>query len=355
MDEAIRNAAVFGALALGCGSFGWWPRWGWLAAACSALGALVASVVLGVFDPLAPALWVSAWPAPPLVLLAGWGLLAVGLRRVGGVGGVGPVALGAFLGGAAFGALPVALGLVYGREPSDAARITLAAVGGGLCGPLGSVPLLLLGAGELLPMVWPLGLALGAVAVVPGAGRALAPAQGTSPRILLALALPLWLLAVLVSPPLALGIALVLVWALVAWQRSSTVPWPSWKGALRLGSLLLCVLLLVPAGVLDFLAWGLDDARVLVGSLLDLGFGLAGLGLAALVGGAPVALAGALAAVSDPAGFPPGLRAALVAGAVVGGMVPIMVAAGPAVLRAGLGRWALAVLLLLGWLAFHAL
>jgi len=355
MDEAIRNAAVFGALTLSCGSFGWWPRWGWLAAACSALGALVVAVVLGVFDPLAPALWASAWPASPLLLLAGWGLLAVGLRRIGGVGGVGPTALGAFLGGATFGALPVALGLAYGRKPSHAVRITIAAVGGGLCGPLGSAPLLLLGAGELLPMLWPLGLALGALAALPGAGGAPAPVQGLSSRILLALALPLWLLAVLVSPSLALGIALVLVWALVARQRAPAVPWPPWKGALQLGSLLLCVLLLVPAGVLDFLAWGLDDARVLLGSLLDVGFGLAGLGLAALVGGVPLALAGALAACSDPAGFPPGLRAALVAGAAVGGMVPIMVAAGPAVLRAGLGRWAVAVLLLLGWLAFHAL
>ena len=353
MDEAIRNAAVFGALALGCGCLGWWPRLGGLASAGVALIAVVAAVALGVLSPLAPALWISAWPVQPLLLLAGWGLMALGLRRLGGVGGVGPGMLGAFLGGAAFGALPVALGLAPGQPPARAARLALAAVAGGLCGPLGSAPLLLLWDRGVLALLWPLGLALLALAALGRADAAGAAPQGPAPRILLAASVPLWLLALLGSPVLALGVGLALVWGLAAWQRPAGLL-PGLRPALRLIAVCTCVLLLVPSGVLDFLAWSLDDARVVLGGLLELGFGLAGLAVAALVGGPALALAGALSVCSDPSSFVPGLRAALVAGAAVGGLAPVLVAAGPRVLRAGVGRWALAALLLLAWLGLQA-
>lgn len=354
MDDAIRNAAVFGALALACGSFGWWPRYGGLASASLALAALVVAVVLGVIDPLAPALWASAWPGYPLLLLAAWGLLALGVRRLGGVGGVGPTLLGAFLGGAAFGALPVAVGLAPGQPPARAARLCLAATAGGLCGPLGSAPMLLLSGPDALALLWPLGLVMGLLAALPWSDRGLGLLpRGPTAWILLAVSLPLWLLAVFGSPELALVAGLVVVWGLVAWRKPGGLV-PGSPASLRLGAVLVCVLLLVPAGVFDFLAWGLDDARVMLGGLLEAGFGLAGLGVAVLVGGPPVALAGALSACSDPSAFVPSLRAALVAGAAVGSLVPVMVLAGIGVLRAGLGRWALALLLLLGWLALHS-
>jgi hypothetical protein len=356
MDEAIRNAAVFGALALAAGSFGWWPRWGWLGSVLVAVGGLITAVVLGVLDPAAPALWAASWPAEPLLLLAGWATLGLGLRRLGGVGGIGPSLLGAFMGGAAFGALPVALGLAHGRAPRPEARLTLAAVAGGLCGPLGSAPILLLVEPGVLPLLWPLGLGLGLLAALPLRGST--SEAGTSDlaqRVLLVAALPLWLLGLFGSPAAALGVGLVLVWGLVAWRRPSATPWPGWRGAVRVLGSLICVLLLVPAGVLDLLTWGLDDARMLLGSLLDTGFGLGSWLAAGLLGGGPVGLAGALAACSDPGAYPPQLRAALIAGASVGAMLPTLRWAGPGVLRAGLGRWAAAVGLLLAWLAWVAL
>jgi hypothetical protein len=356
MDEAIRNAAVFGAITLAAGCCGWWPRWGWLGSVLVAVGGLVAAVALGVLDPLAPALWASAWPTEPLLLLAAWGLLGLGLRRLGGVGGWGPGVLAAFVGGAAFGALPVALGLAPGRDARGAAGLVLAAVAGGLCGPLGSAPMLLLFGPGMLAMLWPLGLALGLVAAVAGRSSAKQePELGLGPKLLLAASPPLWLLAVLCSPTAALAVGLVLVAGLVAWRQPRGGYSPSWRGALSRLGLLVCVLLLVPAGVLDFLTWSLDGARVLVASMLDAGFGLATLGLGALLGAPPVGLAGALAASSDPAAFPVAMRAAIVAGAALGATIPTLRRAGPGVLRAGLGRWAAAVALLLGWLAWVGL
>ncbi len=354
MDDAIRNAAVFGALALACAGVGWWPRWGGYAAAATALIAGIAAVVLGVVDPLAPAVWASAWPAEPLLLLAGWGLLAVGVRRIGVGGGWGPSLVGAFLGGAALGGLPVALGLAADRPPAQAARLAIAAIGGGLCGPLGSAPLLLLGGPELIGALWPLGLALGVLAASPPWGPPpLARSTDSAARVLLFACLPLWALAVWGSPQWALIAGLVLVVGLTAWRRVGRIT-PSVQPALHLLGLLACVALLVPAGVLDFLAWGLDDARIVLGGLLDAGFGLASLGLAALATGPALALTGALAICSDPTLFDPGLRAALVAGAAVGGLVPVMAWMGPGVLRAGAGRWALAVSALLVWLGWSS-
>ncbi len=353
MDEAIRNAAVFGALALACGSLGWLPRWGGQAAAAVALGSLVTAVVLGVIDPTAPALWVSAWPVDTLLLLVGWGMLGLGLRRLGGVGGFGAPLLGAFLGGAAFGALPVILASTPGRSPRGLARLTLAAAAGGLCGPLGSAPMLLLLEPGEIPLLWRLAVPLTILAL---AGPSLPDSDrpsGRAPRVLMVAAPLLWLVAVLASPCAALLSGLVLVWGLVAWQRPSGVV-PSLPIVLRVSSVLVLVLLLVPAGVLDFLAWGLDDARILLGGLLDAGFGLAALGLAALAGGPAVGLAGLLTACSDPVSLSPELRAALVAGAAVGGQIPALVLAGPGALGAALGRWSLAVALLFGWLALLA-
>lgn len=356
MDEAIRNAAVFGALALAAGCCGWWPRWGWLGSSLVALGGLVAAVALGVLDPAAPALWAATWPVEPLLMLAAWVLMGLGLRRLGGVGGWVPGVLAAFVGGAAFGALPVALGLARGRDPLGSARLALAAVAGGLCGPLGSVPLLLLFGPGLLSMLWPLAFALVLVAAVPSRGAAVPLDEpGLAPRVLLVASPVLWLLAVLVSPVAALVVGLAIVGGLVVWQRVDAAHWPAWRSGVQQLALLICVLLLVPAGVLDFLTWSLDGARVLLSSLLDAGLGLAALGLGVLLGAPPVGLASALAASSDPAAFPATMRAAVVAGAAVGALLPVLRWAGPGVLRAGLGRWAVAVAWLLVWLAWVGL
>ncbi len=351
MDEAIRNAVLFGGLALACGSLGWWPRWGAWAAALLALGGWIAAVVLGVVPPADLLVLSAALPGHALVLLLGWGLLAVGLRRLDGVGGLGPDALGAFVGGADFGAVPVALALASGRSPSQAARLGLAAVAGGLCGPLGSAPMLLLVEPGVLQALWPLGLALGLIALLPASGGVtLEP--GPSARPLLLAAPALWLLAVLAPPWVALLLGLVLVWGLVIWRRPPGLL-PEFEPSLRLLTLLSCALLLLPAGLLDYLSWGLEDAGVLLGSLLDAGFGLAGLMLGMLVGGAPVALVAVETLGADPRLLDGGLRAVLVAGAAVGGALPLAALAGRGVLRAGLGRWALAVVVLLAWLALR--
>ena len=355
MDEAIRNAVVFGALALVAGGCAWWPRWGWLASSVVAGAAVVCAVVLGVFDPTAPAVWISAWPGEPLLLLLGWGLLNLGIYRLGGPGVGGASVPSAFVGGAAWGALPLALAQARGQHPRQAARLVLAAVAGGLCGPLGSAPLLLLGDRGVLALLWPLGLALAALAALPLRGVPQGSARGGfASWLLLGASLPVWLLAVLVAPQVALLVGLVLVWGLVVWRRPA-VAWPAWRPGVSLVAVLLCVLMLVPAGVLDFLAAGLDDARVMVGSLLDAGFGLAGLALGAALGGVPIGLAGALTACSDPVSLSPGLRAALIAGAAVGALIPVLSWVGSGALRAGWGRWAGAALLLMAWLALRAL
>jgi hypothetical protein len=352
MDEAIRNAAIFGAIALVCATCGWWPRWGWLGGALLSLGAVVTAAVLGVLDLTAPALWVAAWPLEPLLLVAGWVLLGVGLRRLGGVGGLGPVLLGAFLGGAAFGALPVALGLAPERSPRSLARIGLAAVAGGLCGPLGSAPMLLLGDAASRALLWPLGLALGIIAMLPWGAEDDAGPVASGPRVLLLAAPPLWLLAWLGSPLWALLAGLVLVWGLVlARPATPTGTLPGWRPVAHLVSVVVCVLLLVPAGLLDFLVQGVDEVHTLLGGLLDAGFGLAGLGLAGLVGGVPLALAGALTVSSDPASLDAGMRAGLVAGAALGTLLPGLGLAHPRMLRAAPGLWALALVALLAWLA----
>jgi hypothetical protein len=351
MDEAIRNAAVFGGLALACGSLGWWPRWGAWAAAALALGAWIAALWMGVTPAADLMVLRGALPAEPLLLLAGWGLLALGLRRLDAAGGFGPSALGAFLGGAAFGALPVALALASRRSPRAAARCGLAAVAGGLCGPLGSAPLLLLVEPGVLPALWPLGSALGLLAALPLPGEP-RPVPGPSSRLLWLAAPPLWLLAVLCSSALALLAGLALVWGLVLWRRPAGLV-PALEPSLRLLALLACVLLLLPAGLLDYIAWGLEDAQLLLGGLLEMGFGLAGLLLGVLAGGAPLALVAVLTFAADPGLFGTELRAVLVAGAAVGAALPLMAMAGRGVLRAGLGRWALAVLVLLVWLGLR--
>jgi hypothetical protein len=353
MDEAIRNAVVFGAVALGCGALAWWPRWGWLGASLLAAGAVVAALVLGILS-LEPALWAAAWPLEPVLLCLGWAALGLGLRRLGGVGGYGPPLLGAFMGGAAFGALPVAVGLAPGQPPRQAARLVLAATAGGLCGPLGSAPLLLLGRPGLQLSLVPLVLVFASLALLPGGVGPVRPATGRAPRLLQLIAVPLWGMALFLSPGLALGAALLSVLGLVVWQRAALRPGLGWRGPVWFLALCLSVLLLVPAGALDFAVANVDDIRVAVGRMLDLGFGMDGLVVASLVGGPPLALAGALAASSDPGALDLDLRAALVGGAALGSTLPAMAIAGPEVLRSSIVRWVAVALLVFGWLALRA-
>jgi hypothetical protein len=234
--------------------------------------------------------------------------------------------------------------------------LALVACAGGLCGPLGSAPLFALGQPGLLARLAPLGLALG---LLLGVHRrrpceaAPAPAPGAGSRVLLAAALPVWALAVLVGPAAGLGLALavVVVANLLAGGRPEARPDPARLG--WLGATAVLVLLLVPAGTLDFLAGGLPDLRIEAGSLLGPGAGLAGLAAGALVPGVPLGLAGALAFCSDPPALDLTVRGPLLAGLALGGAGWPLLLAGPGVLRAGLGRWAMAVGVLLAWLALQ--
>ncbi len=359
MDDALRNAAVFGALALACGSFGWSRRWGWLAGGAIALCAVVVAIALGVLQPGAPAVLLSAWPSELLLVLCGWGALGLGIWLLGGPAGLRcPSGLAAFVGGAAFGALPVALGLGLGRPPRSAARLALLAMAGGLCGPLGNEALLLLYEPSLLAMLWPLGVVVGLVALPasPGGG----PASHREKRVknpcgpvLLGAAPLVWALAVLVSPGVGLAAGLLVVYGSVVWCRLRghvLNAAPDWRVLSWLVSVSICVLLLVPAGVLDLLTSELDGMGTLLGDLLEPGFGLASVALAALAGALPVGLAASLAAFSDPPVFGSELRAVVVAGAAIGAVVPALAALGPGVLRVASPRWALTLLVLLAWL-----
>jgi hypothetical protein len=260
------------------------------------------------------------------------------------------------VGGAAFGGPAVALGLAPGRPPREAARLALLACAGGLCGPLGSAPMFALVQPGLTSVLAPLGLALGLVLGIhrrQGCEATPAPAPGAGPRLLLAAAVPAWALAVLVSPGAGLGLALAVVFVanLLPGRRPAAQAEP--ERLAWLGAAVLLVLLLVPAGTLDLLAWSLPDLRIEAGSLLAPGAGLAGFVAGALVPAVPLGLAGALAFSSDPAALDLSVRAPLLAGLAVGGAGWPLLLAGPGVLRAGFGRWLVAVGLLVAWLALQ--
>ncbi len=352
MDDSIRNAVLFGGLALACGGLGWWRPHGARLAAALALGGLLLAAGLGVLPLGGWRVWLAGLPGAPLALLAGWALLGLGLRRLGGLAGGRWDLLACFVGGAAYGAPPVALAAAGGIEPRRAARLVLAAVAGGLCGPLGHEPLLLLGGARLLPSTLPLGLGLGLLLLLPWPREPVAAgASAGGSRALTLGALPCWLLASFVHTWLGLALALLLCWGAVALSRGAGRPWPRPRRLVAVLAALVGVSLLLPAGVLDLLAWGLEDIRVLLGSLQAPAFGLGSVAGGALAGGAPLALAAALASASDPVAFAQPLLVAVVAGGAVGSSLLLLALAGPGVLRAGAARWSLSLALVLAWLA----
>ncbi len=360
MEEPIRNAVFSGCLVLAIGAASQFRRWGWVFAALLLGSALLSGLRLGVLPLDAWGIWAACFPLSPLFWLLAWLALAMGAQRLASTSAGKPSALLAFSAGAAWGGVPVGVGLAQGRRSPETARLLLLAMAGGLCGPLGNAAaFLLLPESQGMPL-WPLGLLLAALVFPWRAGLDWRGARRASPVLFWGV-LPLWALACWVSSAWALAVGLVVVWSALLLQRRSGArrpasqggPWTRLLAGLGRAMPLLAVLVLVPSGALAYLAENSWDIGLELGPLLAVAVGAVSLLVGVLLGGAPLALAGSLAAVSDPVALGPAFRAGIVCGAVLGGVLPVLAANG--LLAKGWRPWLLQASVALAYLACWSL
>jgi hypothetical protein len=332
MPELVKNCVVLGGLVLPIFLAGAWRRWGGFVAFFFLVLACVEAVRLQVAPLSTWTIWIDAVPLGPACRMLAWGLLFVLVRRSGGAKGPGSGAFAALLGGLGFG--PAAgVALAVGRPGREAARLVLVAVASSLVSPVGN------------PVAWILGEPAVALALLPLALLLLAlswPRQASTggSRLLGILALPLWLLGFFL-PDLAMAGAVFVAGIEAVRRRRETrlEPGTGLAQAVWAVSAVLGFSLLVLAGVLDALGEGLYGADLVLADALPLVLAAGALVLAAPAMALPVALSAFELRSLEPTLFTFDLRAALAAGAVVGGGLLCLRRAGPGVWRAGLLRW----------------
>ncbi len=360
MQEAIRNSAVMGVLALlSVASFWGAARRPFLAPAAACLGLLLAAF-MGMLQPLQWRVWAASLPLLPLCMLLLWWWAGTVLQELAASDDTLPGAATVFLGAAALGA--PAVGLAHARRLSakhahDAATVILLASAGAVCGPLGNEMALVLGAGvpvSLLPLglllflaawPWSLGWRGGALSLPPLAliyGLAVMAGPVPALFLLVAIAVVMSLLFSRKSPSLGASAEAT---PPRRWGLLSTGSGLCWAAAT-----LVSIWLLLPASLLALITDGVAEAETLLRGTMAPLYSMAAMFLAVLGTALPVAWMAALLEHCGFAALPESFVVPVIAGASVGAGLPLMAMAGGGTLKAGLPRWSIQVLLVVLYL-----